>query len=227
MIHSPMYLSATFPNDVGQFGDQMQRATFWNQMDKGHNWHVLMDGPSVAPTIDIEVTPEIGSLTQDAAGNYFGDLFIDFMDSQAQTIFQFLELDADTLPIVVTDGVTAEALGYHTAYPVKEENGGTRLQTFIFTSWLDPWLVSPPFADVSTFNHELGEWLNDPFVNNATPDWFYPPSSDPASVCTQNPFLEVGDPQSNGPTYADFRILDVTRRGNLSSAAVSVAAMIY
>ena len=82
--------------------------------------------------------------------------------------------------------------------------GNTRLQTFIYTSWLDPALVSSLFADVSTFNHELLEWMNDPFVNNSTPDWFYPPPSDPAAVCSGNPSLEVGDPQGNGATFADF-----------------------
>jgi hypothetical protein len=213
IIRSPLYAPAAFPNGFGQFGDLMQRAAFWNQMDKGHHWHVLMDEPAVAETIDIEVTPETGNLSQDSAGNFFGDVLIDFLDSQAQTILQFLNLGADTLPIFVTDGVTAQALGYHTAYAIHEDDGRIRLQTFIYTSWLDPALVDPLFADVSTFNHELGEWLNDPFVNNATPDWFYPPPSDPATVCSQNPLLEVGDPQGNGPTFADFPTFAVRRDG--------------
>jgi hypothetical protein len=205
IIHSPMYVPAKFPNGVGQFVDQMQRAAFWNQMDENHGWHVVMEEPRVLDTIDIEVTPAVGTLQTDASGNpIFGDVFIDFMDSQARTILQFLQLDADTLPIFVTDNVTAQALGYHTAYPLQDDENGTRLQTFIYTSWLDPALVPPIFADVSTFNHELGEWMNDPFTNNATPDWFYPPSTDPAAICSGNPLLEVGDPQGNGPTYTDF-----------------------
>jgi hypothetical protein len=199
---------ANFPNGFGQFGDQMQRAAFWNHMDSGHNWHVYMAPPAVGPTVDIEVTPETGVLYQDNNGNYFGDVLIDFMDSQIQTILQFLDVDADVLPIFVTDGVTAEALGYHTAYQV-----GNRLQTFVYTSWLDPALVDPLFADVSTFNHELLEWMNDPFVNNVVPDWMYPPPSDPSTVCSGNPFLEVGDPQGNGPTYADFPTVPVTIHG--------------
>jgi hypothetical protein len=105
-------------------------------MDKEHRWHVLMDKPEVLPTVDIEVTPEIGALFQDSAGDFFGDVFIDFMDSQIRTILQFLGLDADTLPIFVTDDVTAEALGYHTAFAL--DDNGNQLQTFIFTSWLDP-----------------------------------------------------------------------------------------
>jgi hypothetical protein len=205
MIHSPLYVPAKFSNGVGQFVDQMQRAAFWKQMDENHQWHVVMDEPRVLEPIDIEVTPETGTLQTDASGNpIFGDVFIDFMDSQARTILQLLQVDADTLPIFVTDNVTAEALGYHTAYPIQDDENETKLQTFIYTSWLDPALVPPIFADVSTFNHELAEWMNDPFTNNATPDWVYPPPTDPAAVCSQNPLLEVGDPQGNGPTYTDF-----------------------
>ena len=210
MVGSPIYVPAAFPNGHGQFGDQMQRAAFWNRMDRDHNWHVRMAAPVVARTVDIYVTPETGTLYQDASGNFFGDVLIDFMDSQVQTILQFLNLDADVLPIFVTNDVTAEALGYHTAYSI---GTGSRLQTYIYTSWLDPALVDPLFADVSTFNHELGEWLNDPFINNLTPDWFYPPQNDPAAVCSGNPSLEVGDPQGNGPTYADFPTAVVTLHG--------------
>ena len=213
MIASPLYVPAQFPNGFGQFTDQMQRAAFWNLMDSDHDWHVRMDEPTVLPAIDIEVTQETGVLSQDSAGNYFGDVLIDFLDSQAQTILQFLNLGFDTLPIFVTDDVTAEALGYHNAYPVTSDQGKIRLQTMIYTSWLDPALVDPIFADVSTFNHELAEWMNDPFVNNVVPLWNYPPPSDPAAICAGNPFLEVGDPQGNGPTYTDFPAATSTLSG--------------
>jgi hypothetical protein len=210
MIGSPLYKPATFPNGVGQFGDQMQRAAFWNRMDPEHKWHVYMDEPTVARTIDIEVTPQTGTLSTDGAGHFFGDVLIDLIDSQARTILQLLDLDRNVLPIFVTDDVTAQALGYHAAYAVQDAKGETRLQTFVYTSWLDPTLVDPLVADVSTFNHELAEWLNDPFVNNIVPVWNYPPASDPNSVCSGNPFLEVGDPQGNGPTFVDFPTVPIT-----------------
>jgi hypothetical protein len=208
IVGSPLYLPAHFPNGTGQFGDQMQRAAFWNQMDPRHRWHVYMDEPGIAPAIDIEVTPETGALFADSAGNLFGDVLFDFLDSQAQTILQLLKVGDDTLPIFVTDNVTNEALGYHTAYTVQDDNGA-RIQTFIFTSWLDPAMVPPILADVSTFNHELAEWLNDPFTNNIVPTWNYPPPTDPLGTCSFNPFLEVGDPQGNGATYTDFPAIEV------------------
>jgi len=213
IVSSPLYKPALYANGYGQFVDQMQRATFWNKMDPGRNWHVYMEAPKVLPPIDIYVTPETGVLYTDSVGNFFGDVLIDFMDSQAQTILQLLDLDADVLPIFVTGEVTAEALGYHTAFELPLNHSGTRLQTYIYTSWLDPALVSPLFADVSTFNHELSEWTNDPFVNNIVPTWAYPPASDPSSICSGNPFLETGDPQGNGPTYNDFPTATITLAG--------------
>ncbi len=210
MVGSPLYVPAHFPNGTGQFGDQMQRAAFWNRMDRNREWHVWMSPPVVARTLDIEVTPETGALFKDADGNFFGDVLIDFMDAQIQTILQLLNLDADVLPIFVTSAVTAEALGYHSAFTL---GSGNRLQTYMFTSWLDPAIVDPLFADVSTFNHELMEWMNDPFINNLVPVWMYPPASDPSTVCSGNPFMEVGDPQGNGPTFVDFPTALVTVHG--------------
>jgi hypothetical protein len=215
IVNSPLYNEASFANGRGQFGDQMQRATFWNGMDRQHNWHVLMDQPRVARTVDIEVTPETGALFQIGSDpkNIFGDVLIDFMDAEILTILQFAGVGPDELPIFVTDNVTAEALGYHSATVAAGDDDSEVLQTYIFTSWLDPAKVNPLFADVSTFNHELLEWMNDPYVNNIVPTWRYPPESDPRATCSDNPFLEVGDPQGNGPTFNDFPTIVVRTHG--------------
>jgi hypothetical protein len=213
IVASPMYVTANFPNGYGQFGDQMQRAAFWNRMDPGHQWHVRMAPPTVAPTIDIDVEPDVGELTQLGNGTYLGNTRFGFMASQIQTILHFLDLPADVLPIFVTDSATADALGFHDAYTVTDDHGATRLQTYIYTSWLNLADVGPLLADVSTFNHELLEWMNDPFVNNIVPTWAYPPASDPRTRCSGNPFLEVGDPQGNGPTFNDFPTVPVLLGG--------------
>ena len=204
ILNSPIYQDALFPNGVGQFGDMMMRANFWNKMDAQHQWHVRMAPPRLIKTIDIEVTPETGSLSQLTDGTFIGDVLIDFMDSQIQTILQFANIQPDEVPIFVTDDVTAEALGYHSAGTITPGDGTQILQTYIFTSWLDPKEVDPLFADISTLNHEEAEWMTDPFINNTVPTWMYPPPTDPRTVCAFNPYLEVGDPQGNGPTYDDF-----------------------
>ena len=209
IVNSPMYQDAQFANGTGQFGDMMQRATFWNKMDAEREWHVRLARPRILHTINIEVTPETGTLMKVGAAT-FGNVLIDFLDSQAQTIMQLEGIDPDEAPIFVTQNVTAEALGYHSAISFPIGGGGEALQTYIYTSWLDPKLVDPLFADVSTFNHETGEWLNDPFINNVVPVWMYPPASDPRTVCSFNNLLEVGDPQGNGPTFDDFPTVPIT-----------------
>lgn len=203
IINSPMYQNAQLPNGFGQFGEMMQRATFWNKMDPGRKWSVRMKRPRVLPTIDIEVTPETGSMFK-IGNSLFGNVLIDFLDAQALTIIQVAGLGPDELPVFVTDDVIAEALGYHSAFSVTNPDGTEAFQTYLYTSWLDPALVDPIFADVSTFNHENLEWFNDPFVNNALPDWRYPPKGAPGAICSHNTLLEVGDPEGNGPTFNDF-----------------------
>ena len=58
--------------------------------------------------------------------------------------------------------------------------------------------------------HELAEWLNDPFVNNVVPLWEYPPLN---VTCGDNPFLEVGDPQGNGPQFDSFPTVPIALNG--------------
>ena len=204
IVHSPMYQDASFVNGYGQFGEMMQRAAFWNKMDEKREWGVRMARPRILEPIDVEVFPDNADpnfpLIQ-IGNDLVGNVLIDFIDSLSQAIIQSEHFDADELPVFVTGNSIAQALGYHSAFSA--DNSMT-LRTYIYTSWLDPALVDPILADVSTFNHENLEWMNDPFITNVVPDWMYPPVSDPRSTCSHNPFLEVGDPQGNGATFDDF-----------------------
>jgi hypothetical protein len=213
ILDSPIYQDASFPNGFGQFNDEMQRATFFNKMDPQRNWHVRLAPPKVMHTVDIEVTPETGELLQLSDTDFIGNVLIDFMDAQARTIIQLAGLDPDEVPIFVTQNCTAEALGYHNAFAVATDNGKETLQTFIYTSWLEERLVGSLLADISTLNHESAELINDPFINNIVPTWMYPPPGDPRVICSDNPFLEVGDPQGNGPTFDDFPTVVIPLNG--------------
>jgi len=213
IANSPIFQDASFANGVGQFNDMMQRATFFQQLDREREWHVLWSEPKIFPAVDIEVTPETGTLFQVDPTHFFGDVLFDFMDAEIRTIIELTGMEPDEVPIFITDGVTNQALGYHSAFSVANHNGKEAFQTFIFTSWLDPALVDPIIADISTLNHESAELINDPFINNIVPDWRYPPESDPRAVCSGNPFLEVGDPEGNGPTFDDFPTVVVPLNG--------------
>jgi hypothetical protein len=51
------------------------------------------------------------------------------------------------------------------------------VQTFSFAAWLDSDVADAIFGDPTIFadilpiSHELGETLNDPFINNQTPNY--------------------------------------------------------
>jgi len=210
MLKSPLFNDAAFPNGMGQFGDMLQRATFWNKMDAKHNWHVTFARPRVLPTVDVLVEPDIGEVFQVGGPNdLLGNVRFGAMDSTIHTILQFSDIQPDELPIFVTDNVFADALGYHDAFVVGRDDGTEILQTLVYSSWLEPALVGDLLADVSTLNHEIGEWLNDPYVNNIVPLWKFPG----ISLCAENPFLEVGDPQGNGPNFSDFPTVPVVLNG--------------
>ena len=212
ILASPMFNDAVFPNGVGQFGDQLQRATFWNKMDPQHRWHVRMSKPRVAKTVDVLVEPDIGELidTGDPTFPFLGNIRFGAMDSIIHTILQFADVQPDEVPIFVTYNVFADALGYHDAFTTVGKGGKEALQTLIYTSWLEQEIVGDLLADVSTINHELAEWLNDPYVNNVVPVWLYPPLN---VTCSFNNLLEVGDPQGNGPQFFLFPTVPIPLNG--------------
>lgn len=216
ILASPIYQDASFANGIGQFNEMEQRATFFNKMDPQRKWGVKWATPRLMRPVDILVTPETvgpGGLVQVSPTAFFGDVLFDFVDAEIRTIIQVGGIDPDEVPIFITDGVTNEALGFHNAITVTDNDGRERFQAYVFTSWLDPTLVDPIIADISTINHETGELFNDPFVNNVVPTWMYPPPGDPRATCSGNNLLEVGDPQGNGATFDDFPTVVVMLNG--------------
>lgn len=105
-------------------------------------------------------------------------------------------------------------LGYHGAgMPVghgagsANGNGKQPVQTFIYGAWttpgtysgfladyLNPTRTEPAptrgIADIHAVSHEVSEWLDDPYVNNAVQPWLTPTA--PQYGCTG--VLETGDP---------------------------------
>jgi hypothetical protein len=74
--------------------------------------------------------------------------------------------------------------GYHSANGAQPAG-----QTYSYASYIDE---KGSFAqDVSALSHEIGEWMDDPFTNNAV-------------NCTDNNVMENGDPLENGANYGDY-----------------------
>ncbi len=61
-----------------------------------------------------------------------------------------------------------------------------------YASWISPGIFNGGFEDVTALSHETSEAFNDPFVDDATPNWQFPGQPANSTVCQNN--LEVGDP---------------------------------
>lgn len=104
-------------------------------------------------------------------------------------------------------------IGYHGAgMPIghgagsASGQGNNPVQTFIYAAWSKPGTYSGFYsdysgtrnyprptrgiADIHALSHEVAEWLDDPYVNNAVQPWLTPTA--PQYGCT--PVLETGDP---------------------------------
>jgi hypothetical protein len=123
--------------------------------------------------------------------NPIGGIPSTFMDSVVQNVIQTQHISPGTLPVFLTFDTQFEPqgfLGYHNAL------GGN--QTFVVASYTDPGLLGLNIADVHVMSHELGEWMNNPFLVNKVPAW-----GTAVTGCSSD--LEVGDPL----TQSDFSVV--------------------
>ena len=117
---------------------------------------------------------------------------INYYDNQVQGFMSKLGATPDIVPLFVwydiylTQGIGLNNCcigGYHSAN--NPQPGG---QTYNNSAYVD---VKTFSQDVSALSHELGEWMDDPFVDNVV-------------GCQDNSILEVGDPLEGGPNYGAY-----------------------
>ncbi len=224
--HSPLFENANYATGFTQFEDAVMRAEFFplfnkdGNNDQDDNFHVLLTRPQTLTPVTIEVP--VGSAVVLALPN--GALVplidINFLVSQLNTLFQTEPITVTSIPIFLTrnavygDFVNQAPIdccigGFHSAFETQQVGNKIFVQTFAFTTSLDPnvaaGLFGDPgvFADVNALSHELGELLNDPFINNITPN--YQLLGFPPGTC-QN-LLEVGDVvEGLSPDYTDITL---------------------
>lgn len=188
ILDSPNFASSRYSVGWGQFGDVVQRASFWNVM--GPDWHTTLARPRVLTPVNVHVSSKYGSVQKAANGEYVGEVDFDFLYSQLQTILQLEGVRTDEFVIIVSRNVsTKDALGFHDAIDVNVD-GRKGIQTYTWSSWYDVGTFPDIFADATTLTHEVSEWINDPLINNLTPNYAIPGSGTPPAC--QND-LEVGD----------------------------------
>ena len=190
---------------------QLQDATMRAQFNQtGSSGYHLMLHPNVLPTVTINVPANQATLLKSGRGVVFASVSISWWAAQIQT----LESTADPthLPIYLTNNVMLHigtnplnccVIGFHGTRAAgngggsNNSNGNAKVQTFAWASWVQPGLYARPaggldwaLQDIHALSHEIAEWADDPFVNNAVEPWLTPTA--PQYGCTA--ILETGDP---------------------------------
>ena len=182
--------------DLGntQYLDAFQRGNFWSSVQTHRNYHVLLDTPTVLKERTIDVTVSEGWVIKNPfAWGYVGIMDINDFDAKLQSFMHYLHahINPGVLPVFLTydvfltDSGKCCIGGYHSADGARPDG-----QTYAFATYMGS---DGSFAqDVSALSHEIGEWMDDPFVDNNV-------------NCQDNGLMEVGDPLEGGFNYGAYR----------------------
>ena len=196
------------PDNVGvQLEDATMRSQF-NMQDT--NYHLKLN-PVVHPAITIVVPPNHGTTLETPRGVVAADVNISWWATQLQNLNKTLSyMDPTHLPIYLTNNMmnyigtsplNCCVIGFHGAALVPGNGGGSTngngnqpVQTYAWASYVTPGFFNPASAwalqDIHALSHEIAEWADDPFTNNAVEPWLTPTA--PQYGCTS--LMETGDP---------------------------------
>ncbi|HZO78062.1 MAG TPA: hypothetical protein VFB39_08465 [Solirubrobacteraceae bacterium] len=186
-----------------QYLDGFQREEFakyiLNSGAINPGYHVNLSPVHNEPKVSVSVNPSAGFTASGGCDGAVGELDISVWDSFLQsTLLPSLssEIKPNQFPVFLLYNVVMESggscciIGYHSGF---QASGG--VQTYATTDYISKGLFPGSMTDIYAASHEVGEWINDPFVNNATPAWGHVGQ---VSGCQSN--LEVGDPLSGKPS---------------------------
>jgi hypothetical protein len=216
-LASPIFNNLTYvagATSLGsaQYVDAFQRASFWKYTKPtGVNpkYHVKL-ATITENAITISVPAADAALY--GTGCKLGEVDINWLYPYLKTtVFPKLVaagIDPTSFPnflvynVVQYDGNVNNCciLGYHDSF--NDAHGNP--QTYAISNYDGTPYFGGSSTDIATLSHEVAEWMDDPFGNNATPAWGHVGQ---VSGCQDN--LEVGDPLSgtkvpiavNGFTY--------------------------
>jgi hypothetical protein len=180
--------------DLGntQYIDAFQRGNFWSVVSTNSSYHVLLGKPKVLAQQVITVSnSSLGSVFNNPFGSgIVGTYDINAFDNSIQGwLVKFKKINPSVLPIFITYDIYLTSGGcciggYHNADGAQP--GG---QTYAHATYEDsPGSFS---QDVSALSHEIGEWMDDPFVDNRV-------------NCRDNSIMEDGDPLEGESNYGGF-----------------------
>ena len=175
-LQSPMIQPVTFSSgkvNVGttQFTDAFQRANFWQDVSThSPNYHVLLGTPTVLPTLSMKPSAALGNTQKTSTGITFGTIDANYIDNAALNYMRTnKQIKPNSFVVFLSYNVViGGGVSFHSSVGP---------QTYTITMYSDKGVISTlfgnQFAKVATTavtSHEIGEWLDDPFGNNAMPD---------------------------------------------------------
>jgi len=177
-----------------QYIDAYQRGNFWSSVKANNQYHVLLSSPTVLKEQTLKVSPAAGLVMTNPFGSQpIGTYEVDLFDQQIQNIISAnpTTITPDVLPLFISENVfLTEGFavccigGYHSA--ISSQPSG---QSYGYSTYeTEPGSFA---QDVSALSHEIGEWMDDPFVDNNV-------------NCTDNSIMENGDPLENNANYGAF-----------------------
>jgi len=192
------------PSDVTQVGDAIYRAQ-WGKSSS--SYHVLLGQPTIMPTVSYSVPSNQGQIVVGSRSHArIGLMDYNWFSSRLHETLNSLHITPNVLPIFLVDNTflyegndtsNCCVLGYHGASSSLNGNGQQQVQTYMFASYSSPGIFSTNPGDTTSYiqdihglSHEVQEWYDDPFVNNAVNPWLTPTA--PQYGCTSD--METGDP---------------------------------
>jgi hypothetical protein len=183
-----------------QYIDAYQRGNFWKYVQTNRNYHVLLNPITVANEQTIVVDPADGGteINRFTKRGTIGTMEINPFDAQLNVFMSRIRaVKPSVFPLFLSYNVYLTQFGgcciggYHSdTFP------SHRSQTYGYATFVDDPAPTradkQPFSeDISAVSHEVGEWMDDPFVDNAVPD------------CDDNTggSLENGDPLEINPVH--------------------------
>jgi hypothetical protein len=175
VVASPIFQAADFTSGHTQYGDAIQRASFWQAGGSAPGYHVLLGQPAIAGTVHLKVPKSHGSSFVDSAGVRQAFLDYEWFSNFVHSLVDKLELDPRTLPILLTDTMLLQSKSGHccpTGFHFAQESGHGKkrgIQTAIWASWMAPNPLHPESERVHVLSHEVAEWIADPLIDNVIP----------------------------------------------------------
>jgi len=181
--------------DLGntQYLDAYQRGNFWYNVKTHSGYHILLGGPTVPASRTITVPLGQGAVIDNPfASGKVGTMHMSDFDAKVQSFISSLHayINPGVLPVFLTydvfltDNGKCCIGGYHSANG-SEPDG----QTYAYATYVDS--VGSFAQDVSALSHEIGEWIDDPFVDNTV-------------NCSNGNLMEIGDLLQHDSNYGTY-----------------------